>query len=184
MKLFGIACGGILLIIAPRAVHGEESTNVAARRAMDAIRVELPFGARAGSMKAGMLCFPSSVLRVSDFVSSDREFRAITEQAVQDNLNASKDLEQLNIELKLTAIDASLCAKNYGMLGLSDRHSLSGRTTFKFMWRTAGVASSAWNAKTVDLKFGGKNPRHLEDLVPEAVNVVIQDAAASQHTAD
>lgn len=172
----------MLLIAAPREVHGEDSTNVAARGANETTRVELPFDARAGLMKAGKLCLPSGVLRVSDFVSSDRELRAITEQAIRENPNASKYSEQSNVEIKLTAIDASLCAKSYGMFGLGDRRSLSGRTTFKFLWRTAGAASGAWNEKTVDLKFDGKNPRRLEDLVPEAVNAVVQDAAASQQT--
>ena len=183
MRLFGIACGGMLLIAAPPEVRGEDSTNVAARGAIETIRVELPFDARAGSMKAGKLCFPSGVLRVFDFVSSDRELREITEQAVRANLSASEGSNLPNLELKLTAIDASLCAKNYGMFGLGDRRSFSGRTTIKFMWRMAGTGSGAWNTKVVALKFGGKNPRRLEDLVPEAVNAVVQDAVASQDTA-
>lgn len=146
------------------------------------VRVELPFDERAGSMKAGKLCLPSGVLRVSDFVASDRAFWSITEQAIHGNPNASDFLKQSSIDLKLAAIDASLCAKNYGMFGLGDRRSFSGRATFKFTWRTAGVVSSAWNATTVDLKFGGKNSRRLEDLLPEAVNAVIEDVAASQHS--
>ena len=106
MKLFGIACGGMLLLLVSREVRSEETTNGAAQKAISAVRVELPFDARAGSMKAGKLCLPSGVLRVSDFVSSNRAFWSITEQAIQSNPNASNFLKQSNIELIPTSLDA------------------------------------------------------------------------------
>lgn len=180
MREFWLLCLGLALLAEPAKVWGQESPMGSGSIADVLVRVDLPFDTRVGSLKAGKLCFPSSVLRVSDFVTSNRELRIIFEDALLSKARPVAGPGLKRVEFAIAGIDARLCAKNFGMLGLGDRQALTGRTTIELMWRTAGKDPSQWTRKAVNLNFDGKNAVHLNEVVPRSVDAVILEFIAWQ----
>lgn len=133
-------------------------------------KLAIPLSASSGVLSAGTLCLPKGKSHVSDFVTSEVEFRRFAADAYLEVVQGAAGDSAKNLEVKLTGIEAKLCAKGYGMFGLGDRRSHSGKANFTFettLLRSDGNLLTS--RKLILLKIDGKNPQPLSALLPQAL---------------
>lgn len=118
--------------------------------------VNVRANAVAGTMKAGTLCLPSGRLHVSDFIAGDDEFKSQVQRALaaaNSELLIERHLSGGTLKIYLEGVEASLCARKYGMFGMGDRQSMSGGADFHFAWSVGrtGPVAVVTRAETIHL---------------------------------
>lgn len=139
--------------------------------------VGLPFSDGAGILSGGLVCIPSGRLHVSDFVRSEAEFRSLVDEALQadQNLSQGVTLDRPRISITLKAVNAKLCARGYGVWGMGDRRSLSGKSKFLFDWTyqvSTEVTLTGTNEISVDLKKADAQP--VGSILPIALRLLTE----------
>ena len=143
--------------------------------------------ARAGVAKAGTLCLPSGRLHVSDFVAGDGDLTDRAQQALSTVRNERGLLAQppsgRMLKIYLEGIDASLCARKYGMFGLGERRAMSGSMDFHFTWSVSrtGTVAVAPRAETIHLDVRKNEARAVEQFLSDALVALAREIVATEN---
>jgi len=101
-------------------------------------KILIPRNQKVGSLKAGSLCFPRGSLKITDFVSGERDLINRMESILVDDDGREFTHHYpigAKIHLYLIGLDSHLCAKSWGVFGLGDTKSLSGNIRAEFYWK-------------------------------------------------
>lgn len=128
----------------------------------------------AGILKAGLLCIPKGRARVADFVPSEAAYRRIFEDAAYDKGEASSLAANWPT---LTRIDANLCAKGFGVFGMGDKRSMSGRVSFTFQFSEGAGQVRAPSMKTVLVDRTAREAIPTEQYLPLAIKSLVDTLA-------
>lgn len=77
--------------------------------------------------------------------------------------------------VSLKAINAKMCAKNFGVFGLGDRRSHSGRATFLFEISSQDVGGQTVRVdRTIELQIDKSAPQPIIALLPIALEKLFE----------
>lgn len=145
------------------------------------MRVDFPLTKSVGPLQAGQFCLPKSSLRGSDFVSDEYQFDLLVRQTLDEQAMHNKgslgsgSTPKIEVHLKSAAV--KLCAKSWGMFGMGDTKSLSGKAAFTFTWKKDGQKALA--VETIALEVNGKERLTAPAILRRAINVLCGRIAAS-----
>lgn len=137
-----------------------------------------------GTASAGWACLPSGTLHIHDFVTDDAEMKRVLQEIWQEKYSDSDQsaasaniLKKLSITL--TSAHTKLCAKSYGVFGLGNRSSLSGRAEFTFSWSIEGQAETLQpRTATIYITRDKKTALPPAAIFREAVRAVVNEHLA------
>lgn len=141
--------------------------------------------ANAGIMKAGTLCLPSGRLHVSDFIAGN-DFKSQVQQALalpNGELRTEPPQSSRMLKIDLEGVEASLCARKYGMFGLGDRQSMSGAADFHFAWSAGRTGSAAvvTRSETIHLEVRKNEAKPAVQFLSDALNVLARRIVAAEN---
>ena len=168
-----VAACAVLLTVSPSVLRAETSRESIIKGYLD-----LKPSASAGVLRAGLLCLPSGSAQVADFVSSEAEFQRVLDEVV-DPLVASGKRQLVPIRsVRLSALDAKLCARGYGVFGLGDKVSHSGTVQVSFEVETLGNDDRpTFDSKSIKLEIGKKDGRPLRSMLTLALQELLEPKA-------
>ncbi|WP_156135700.1 hypothetical protein [Novosphingobium subterraneum] len=134
-----------------------------------------------GRLRAGQFCLPKGSISGADFISDTPQFDLLMRQT----LDAQPPTDQIllgsgsapKIEVHFKSAEVKLCAKSWGMFGMGDTKSLSGKAAFTFTWKKDGQKALA--VETIALEVNGKERLTAPAILRRAVNVLCGRIAAS-----
>lgn len=134
-----------------------------------------------GPLRAGQFCLPKGSITGADFISDTQQFDLLMRQTLDAQAPANKvslgsgSAPKIEVHLKSAAV--KLCAKSWGMFGMGDTKSLSGKAAFTFTWKKDGQKALA--VETIALEVNGKERLTAPAILRRAVNVLCGRIAAS-----
>jgi hypothetical protein len=130
--------------------------------------------ASAGVLRAGLLCLPSGTAQVADFVSSEIDFQRVLDN-VASALAASKSSRFSPIRsVRLTGLNAKLCARSYGVFGMGDKVSHSGTVQVTFEIETGGNGDRPTvDSRSIKLEIEKKDALPLRSILELALQELL-----------
>lgn len=142
---------------------------------------DLQLNRSVGPLRAGQFCLPKGSITGADFIPDTQQFDLLMRQT----LDAQSPAAQLSlgtssapkIEVHFKSAAVRLCAKSWGMFGMGDTKSLSGKADFTFAWKKDGQGAIA--SETIALEVNAKDRLTAPAILRRAVAILLRRLAAS-----
>lgn len=145
---------------------------------------DFPLNSSIGPLRAGQLCLPKGSVRGTDLISDDHQFDLLVRQVLDERANGSQyllgDGRAPKVEVHLRSAAVKLCAKSWGMFGMGDTKSLSGKAAFTFTWKMDGQTALA--VETIALELNGKDRLTAPAILRRAVTALLGRIADSRQS--
>ncbi len=132
---------------------------------------------KVGGVSAGWACLPSGRLHARDFVDDDADMADIinslmTEKAENRRMEAVEASAYSSLRIDLVQIKAKLCAKSYGVFGLGDKKSMSGKSQFTFNWEIVDGMYHAGNT-TIEVISDNNSPMTTRQIFRQSIKLLL-----------